>query len=692
MIEYSVSDGTCVLRLASPPVNAITFALLDELVAAIRRANADAEARGIVLTGDPSHFSAGADVNLFREIDCAEDAVKMSRVFQEAFQEVEDSPKPVAAAVSGKMMGSALELAMACHYRVCAEGTTFRMPEVNLGINPGAGGTGRLPRLVGPETALKMLLTAQTINAKQALDLGLVDAICESEALPERARSLLHTASPPRKTSQLTEKVHDATANKAAFGKANELLERGRPEVIAPLKITEAVRTGLDESFEAGLLKEQTGFAECMDTLATQNKIYLFFAARETSKVPGLADVEPARIAKAAVVGMGSMGTGIAHAFITAGVPVVVRDEDESALQGGMQRIRSSVEKRVAQGKLAEQRAERMLELLSTTTEWQEIADADLVIEAVFEDVGTKHSVLGAIEDVCRSATIVASNTSTLSLDVLAEGMQRPERLIGMHFFNPAHRMPLVEIIRRDGTADGVIATALKFAKSIGKTPVLVKNREGFLVNRIFIPYLKEAFWLLEDGATPPAIDAAMVGFGFPMGPLVLIDMAGLDILVHTDAVMRQAFPHHGEVSQVAVRLVEQGHLGQKTGSGVYKYERGDYTPHPNEAAEQLITEVQRESARAPREIAEREITGRLVLRMVNEAFHVLEEGIAQRESDIDAAMALGTGFPDFRGGVLRYARDMGIDNVLSQLERMGQELGERFSPPTLLREMKGAQ
>lgn len=691
MIDYSVSDGICMLRLNSPPVNAITFDLLGELRGAIRRADSDDAVRGIVITGDARHFSAGADVNIFRDVTCAEDAMRASRVFQEAFEEVEESGKPVVAAVAGKVMGSALELPMACHFRVCTRDAKFSMPEVKLGIVPGAGGTQRLPRLVGVAMALKMLLTGETLNAEQALSAGLVDAVCEGEALVDEAVRLLESGGAPRRTRECTDRVADTQANEAAFEKAKALLDANRSEIIAPAKIAEAVRAGLEESFEAGLRAEQTGFAECMDTLATQNKIYLFFATRETSKAQSASEVRPAEIAKAAVVGMGSMGTGIAHAMIIGGVPVIVRDEDESALQRGIGRIRSSVQKRVQQGKLSEARAASMLSLISTTTEWQDIADAGLVVEAVFEDIDVKRAAIAGIEKACPSNTIIASNTSTLSLDVLAEGMQHPERLVGMHFFNPAHAMPLVEVIRRDETPGQVIATALKFAKAIRKTPVLVKNQEGFLVNRMFIPYLKEAFWLLEEGADAPAIDAAMVEFGFPMGPLVLIDMAGIDILVHTDRVMSQAYPQQGSLSPIAVRLVEQGHLGQKTGSGVYKYEGGDYTPCAHATTERLIRDVQQGKGLGPHEVSSKEITQRLVLRMVAEVFRTLEEGLAERESDVDVAMVLGAGFPDFRGGVVKYARDLGIGNVVSQLEQLALEHGARFAPCALLRQMEGA-
>ncbi len=690
MIDYSVSDGVCVLRLNSPPVNTITLELLAELRAAVDRANADPTVGGVIITGDGRHFSAGADVNLFREITCADDAIRISRVFQEAFDALASSAKPVVAAVAGKVMGSALELAMACHFRVCAAGSRFSAPEVNLGINPGAGGTQRLPRLIGLAAALEMLLTGKPIGTDRAGELGLVDAVCEGTELCQRARGLLQSAPGPRPTRLRAEKLQDTAANAAAFARAEGLLAGVREEIIAPRKIVEAVKIGLAESYAAGLAAEQRVFAECMATPATRNRIHLFFATRAAGKLPVGKGAAPAPISTAAVVGMGSMGTGIAHALIIAGVPVVVRDEDESALAAGAGKIRKSVEKRVRGGKLAAARAEGMLDLLTTTTGWQDLGEADVVIEAVFEDVAAKRSVFEQLEAVCRPDAIIASNTSTLSLDSLTEGMRHPERLVGMHFFNPAHRMPLVEVIPAAATVGPVIAGALALAKRLSKTAVLVANREGFLVNRIFIPYLKEAFWLLGEGAEAPAVDRAMVEFGFPMGPFALIDMAGLDILVFTDRVMSRAFPAHGCLSAVATTLVARGHLGQKTGSGVYKYTRGDYTPHRNEATEQILADVRRQEGIAPRQVGPAEITERLVLRMVVEAFCAMGEQVAQRESDIDVATVLGMGFPDFRGGVLQYARQLGPADVLARLDGLAARFGPRFAPPKCLREMTG--
>jgi 3-hydroxyacyl-CoA dehydrogenase len=690
MIETTTSDGVCVLHLNAPPLNTMTFEMLDELRALIDRANADDAARGIVIIGDARHFSAGGDIHLLQEIACADDAVRLSRVFQETFQAVEDSSKPVAAAMAGRVLGGALELATACHVRVCTEQTTFRLPEVRLGINPGAGGTQRLPRLVGTEAALRMLLTAEALTAAAALELGLVDAVCEGEKLVETARDLV-LSRPVARTSERTDKIGDDAANDAAFGKAVKRLARGRAETIAPREIVACVRAGVTESFEAGLAAEQQSLVRCMATPATRNRIYLFFATRQTSKAPDLEGVAASEISTTAVVGMGSMGTGIAHALIIAGLPVIVRDEDEAALQRGAARIRKSVEKRVASGKLAQDRAEKMLSLLTTTTAWEDLAGAEIVIEAVVENVEVKRAVLSRLEAVCSDETILATNTSTISLDDLAAGMTHGERLVGMHFFNPAHRMPLVEVIRRDATAPGAIATALALAKRLRKTPVLLRNREGFLVNRVFIPYLKEAFWCVQDGADPRAVDAAMVDFGFAMGPLALIDMAGLDILALTDEVMRRAFPSHGPISPIVTRLVEAGCCGQKTGSGVYRYEKGDYTPHDSDAARRIIGDLQQEGGAAPREVGADEITERLMLRMVNEALFAAQERIAQRESDVDVATVLGMGFPDFRGGILKYARDIGIDTVAGRLDALAEQFGERFRACGLLQEMKGS-
>ena len=690
MIEYSKSDGICIVRLNNPPLNTIGFDQFEELVAAVNRANDEEDVHGIIVTGSDDYFSAGADVNIFKEIDSAEEAIRTSRIFQEAFDAVENSQKPCAAAMAGIVIGGALELAMACHFRVCTRGAKFSSPEVMLGINPGAGGTQRLPRLIGAEAALRMFLTAKPISGDQALELGLVDKVCEADELIETACELLRSGERPTVTSQRTDKISDSAANDEAFKQAQKLIEKVRPEIIAPNRIIEAVRTGIDDSYQAGLKKEQEAFAECMETLATRNKIYLFFATRKTGKVSELQAASPTKIAATAVVGTGSMGTGIAQAFAASGLAVVMIDAVKEAVEKALVRIGKSLERKVERGRMSRHRADEMLGRISTAKSWDDIAGADLVVEAVFEDVAVKRTVMSQIEAVCRDDAIIASNTSTIDLDALADNLTNPKRLIGLHFFNPAHAMPLVEVIRGEGTEPGVIATTMKLVKDIRKTPVLVKNRAGFVVNRLFIPYFKEAFQLLEDGAEPRAVDAAMVDFGFAMGPLTLIDMAGIDILALTDKQMCSAFSHHLPLSRIAASLVERGRLGQKTDAGVYKYKKGDYTPQDSDLTRSIIAGVQKETGKTARGIDADEITDRLILRMVAEAFCVVEEQIAQRESDIDVAMVLGTGFPDFRGGVLKYAHDLGIDEVIRRLESLAERFGERFRPCKFLKEDSG--
>jgi 3-hydroxyacyl-CoA dehydrogenase len=690
MIETRASDGICIVRLCAPPLNTLSFELLDQLAETVQRINRDAACRGAVVIGDSEHFSAGADVGLFRQIETANQAIETSQRFQRVFGQLEDSPKPIVAALAGTVVGGALELAAACHYRVAAADCRFRMPEVNLGINPGAGGTQRLPRLVGLEPALRMLLTGETIDAARALELGLIDAVCPADELPARAVELLADDPPPIRTSQRTDRI-SADRRGEAFEAAERMVAQARSELIAPRKILDTVRIGVEQSFANGLASEQTSFAECMDTLAVRNKIRMFFATSETSKLPELADVTPRPLERAAVIGMGTMGTGIVHALALAGMPVVALDRDSATLQSGFERIAASLDKRVKRGKLDSDRAAQILALIETTCRWEELAGADLVIESVFEDADVKAPVLYRAEELCADDAILATNTSTISLNRLAAGLRRPERLIGMHFFNPAQRMPLVEVIRQDATPPEILVTITKLAKRMRKTPVVVANREGFLVNRIFVPYLQEAFALLEDGAAPREIDDAAEQFGFPMGPLVLIDMAGIDILVDAQRVLADAISHHGRLSAVASRLVALGHLGQKAGAGVYRYEPGDFTPRPSEATARVIAEVQAEQGRTPRRIDRAEITERLVLRMVNEAFYVVQEGVARNEVDVDVAMVLGTGFPDFRGGVMKYAADTGLDSVLSRLESLNKAYGERFSPCHLLRQRKGA-
>ena len=681
MLETVIRDGLAILRLDSPPLNMLTLQLLQQLCAAVQHAVDDPGIEGIIITGGSDHFSAGADVHLFQQIRGDEDAMRLSQTFQEAFQSIEDASKPVAAALAGTVVGGALELALACHRRVAVQDARFRMPEVTLGINPGAGGTQRLPRLIGVQPALRMLLKAEVVPADLALEWGLVDTLATHGDLLDEAARCLRAHPVPVRTGQRTDMIGDAAVCEAVLQQAETSSSSDRPDWIAPQQILQAVRTGVMQTFEQGLSAERSAFARCVATRAAQNCIYSFFATRAAGKVPQLEGVSPIPVQRVGVVGMGTMGTGITHALALAGVAVVALDANPDALRRGRQRIDESLQRWVRAGRLEADRAAQLLAAIRTTTDAADLARVDLVIESAFEEVGVKRQVLRLLESICSPDTILATNTSTISLDELAAGMRRPERLVGLHFFNPAHRMPLVEIIRREGVAPSALATALSLAKRLRKTPVVVANREGFLVNRIFIPYMQEAFFLLEDGASAEAIDRAAVAFGFPMGPLVLIDMAGLDILVDAQRVLQRAFAHHGALSSIATGLVQSGALGQKSGGGVYRYDPGDIKPHPRPATDRIIADVRRASGRPLQEMGPGEITERLMLRMVNEAFYAVEEGIVQRESDVDVALVLATGFPNFHGGVLKYAHDLGLDQVVSRLLELHHRCGERFKP-----------
>jgi 3-hydroxyacyl-CoA dehydrogenase len=681
MIDYSVDHSTAYIRLDNPPLNVLSYPLLDELVASLDRAGNDASVNGIILYGSETHFTAGADVAIFRKLETDDEAIAVSKRFQDVFMAIEQSVKPVVAAVAGSVMGGALECALSAHFRVCTATTRFSLPEVNLGIVSGAGGTQRLPRTTGVAPALDMLLSGKPVSAAGAFEMGLVDAVCAPSEFLTKAAELLSSGKNIVRTSVRTDMIADSAANETAFSEAEKLLRKTPPELIARKIIIDAVKTGISSSFAEGCRKEQTGFAACMATNATCNKINLFFATRSTGKVEAYASFKPAEITTTAVIGMGSMGSGIAQAFAAAGKQVIVLDTDRGNAEKGIVKIADSMTRKINRGSMTRDKADALLKKITIADGWRDLSGADLVIEAVYEDIGLKQSILNNSEEACPPETIIASNTSTIDLDTLAQPLTHPQRLIGLHFFNPAHSMPLVEVIKRESTAPEVVASALHFAGTIKKTAILVNNSVGFVVNRLFIPYAIEAYRLLEEGADPFAVDAAMVKFGFPMGPLAIIDMTGIDILAFTDMQMHSAFPWHIPLSEIAKSLISEGMLGQKSGCGVYRYEKGNHRPLANERTVQLVKKHAETSGIPLRTFTDEEITDRLIFRLIAEGFRVVEEGIARNEQDMDVAMVLGIGFPDFRGGVLRYAREYGLKAVVDRLMQLTTDHGERYSP-----------
>ncbi len=677
-VRYNVVDHLAIVRLDHPPVNAMNLDLLGELVAAIQAANDDVAVHAAVIVGD-GQFSAGADLALFEQIASHDDAVALSATFQEAFARIENSPKPVIAAISGRALGGGVELALACHARVAADTARFAMPEVTLDITPGAGGTQRLPRLVGLENALDLLLTGRTISAEEALKIGLVDRVCRAEQLLDAAQAMAAGQQPVRRSSELELPVLPEELRAACSAAVAKHCRHA--ELVAPKQIAHAVQVGLTEGIAAGERREQQAFAQCALSHPAQNKIYLFFARRQAAKAAEAARPAAGRVKRAAVLGTGTMGTGIAQALAAGRLHVALFDSDPAALRRAIERIRTSLDRQTQRGKLSVEQAERIAGRLEAAQSLESLAGVDLVIESVPENVDLKREVLARAESVAGPQAVIATNTSTIHLERLAGALERPERLVGLHFFNPAHHMPLVEVIRHRHTGAEVVALAVSVARQARKIPVVVNNREGFLVNRVFVPYLKEAFLLLEQGAAARQIDRAMVEFGFPMGPLQLADMAGLDILAATDTVLRGAFAHHRPASRLLERLVEAGRLGQKTSSGVYQYSPGDYTPEDDPALESFLRPMRGQS-QPDMPPDSHQITVRLVFRLVVEALRVLEERLVERPADIDLAMVLGTGFPDFRGGPLRYAQQLPPGVLKRQLEQLAGRFGPRFAAP----------
>ncbi len=689
MIEYNVSDGLCFLQLNNPPHNTLSLDLLSDLRSSLGRAGGDESVTWIVMCGKESNFSTGADIHLFEAVSGHQEACEVSRRFQEAFAEVEASEKPVAVFLTGRVMGCGIELAAACHYRVCAPDAVFCMPGVNLATMPCGGGTQRLPRLVGPAMALDMLLTAGEVTSAEAKKAGLVDAICGPGEFESHLRAVFSSGTQLRNTIQITDKTSDAAGTEMALAIAEGRIGATRPEVVSPRKITDSVRAAVERSPEEGFACERESFASCMSTPAARNKIYLLLATRKAGVIHSLATVTPRPVTTIGVIGMGTVGAEVSRAIAEHGFRVTIFDEHQETLTAAIEWIGESLEKHVSAGQMTRAAAARIRGRIVDINRWDRLAEADIIIEALHEDATLKRNAVEKIESVCGEDVTIATNTSILPLDDLASVMSHGKRLIGMHFFTPAHHTPLVEIIRLSGTGTGVVAGAVHFAQSIGKTPVLVENRPGYIVSRMLVPYMKEAFRLLEEGADPRVIDGVIEGFGFPKGPLAMADAVGLDALIRADRELRNTYDHWELPSPIAMGFLDAGYSGVKSGAGVYKYRKGNPKPYDHGAAADIIRAV-REGGTAPRRnIESPEIIQRLLLRMINEAFAILGEKIVQQESDIDVASVMAGGFPDFHGGVLRYARSLGPLNIASRLSKFAQGFGRRYTPCASLKNWK---
>ena len=670
-----------VLTINNPPVNALSQHVRQGLRDGVTQAIADAAVGAIVITCAGRTFIAGADITEFGK-------PPREPGLHEVLDLIESSPKPVVAAVHGTALGGGLEVTLACHYRVGVRTARFGLPEVKLGLLPGAGGTQRLPRVVGVEKALQMIVSGDPIGADAALNHGLIDAIVDGDLTAAGvafAEKVLSERRPLKKIRDLEDALAAARGKPEVFADFRKSVARQTRGFRAPESCIKAVEAAVNLPFDAGLKRERELFLELMASPESKAQRYFFFAEREAAKIPDVPPDTPAKeIKTAAVVGAGTMGGGIAMTFANVGIPVTVVEISREPLERGLAVVRKNYEATASKGRLTAADVDKRMGLIRGTTDFGAIADADIVIEAVFEEMAVKKDVFAKLDKICKADAVLATNTSTLDVNEIAGATARPESVIGMHFFSPANVMKLLEVVRGAKTSKPVIATAMSVGRRIGKVPVLVGVCYGFVGNRMLHQRGKQAERLILEGALPQQVDKVLYDFGFPMGPFAMGDLAGLDVGWR----IRKG---RGERALIADRLCELGRFGQKTGAGYYRYEGGDRTPIPDPDVEKIILEVSREQSVQRRPISDQEILERLLYPMVNEGAKILEEKLAIRASDIDVIWVYGYGWPVYRGGPMFWADQVGLKAIKTRMLEMQHRHGDVWQPAALLSRLADA-
>ncbi len=684
IVTYAVQGHLALITLNNPPVNALSVSkgVLQRILDAIKEGEHDPNVRAFLLHGSGRAFSGGADISEFGK------PYPVGMATLPALASYMDTvTKPIVAAIHGFALGGGLELALACHFRCAVAGTQLGLPEVKLGILPGAHGTQRLPRVVGAERALDMIASGEPIGADKALELGLIDEIVKGEiaaAGVSFANRVVREGREPRKTSMLTAKLDQPAAEFFAAARARIAKEyRGYP---APLVIVDCVEAAVTLPFAKGVQKERELFEKLRATTESKALRHLFFAERQVSKIPDVPEDTPTReIKSAALIGAGTMGGGIAMNFANAGIPVKVLELNQEALDKGLGVVRKNYAGTVSKGRLTQEEMDKRMALFKGVTSYDAVKDADIVIEAVFEDMAVKKQVFEKLDKVCKPGAILASNTSTLDVNEIAAVTSRPESVLGLHFFSPANVMKLLEVVRAAKTSKETLATAMKLSKTIKKVGVVAGVCDGFIGNRMLHSYFREAGFLLEEGALPQQVDKVIEDFGFAMGPFRVSDLAGLDVGWYIRKRQAATRPAHLRYSKVADQICEMGRFGQKTGAGWYRYEAGNRTPIPDPKIEALILSASKEAGIERRAISEQEILERCMYALINTGAEILEEGIALRASDIDIVYIYGYGFPRYRGGPMFYADTVGLDKVYESVKRFHQVHGEFWKPAPLL-------
>ena len=680
LVQYERRGAVGVITVNNPPVNALSQGVRQGLADALAKGIADAGARALVLIGGGRTFIAGADIREFGKPPMPPD-------LNGVIAEYEASPKLVVAAIHGTALGGGLEVAFGCHYRCAVATGQVGFPEVKLGLLPGAGGTQRLPRLTGVEAALPLIVAGDPIPAAKAQTLGIIDEVVPGDLLDGAcafAERLAAEGKPPRKIRDMQDKVRGT--DPAVFAEFRKGLERSARGSFAPFRCVDAVEAAATLPFDEGLKRERDLFGQCMQSTQSKAQIHVFFSEREVSKIPDVPKETPVKsIAKAVVIGAGTMGGGIAMNFANAGIPVRVIEMTQEALDRGLAVVRKNYAATVEKGRLSQKDMDTRLGLIQGTLGWDAVAEADIVVEAVFEEMDVKKKVFAALDKAARGDAILASNTSTLDIDQMASATSRPGQVIGTHFFSPANVMRLLEIVRGKATSKETIATTMELARRIRKVGVLVGNCDGFVGNRMLAPYLREAEFLVEEGATPQQVDKVIYDFGLPMGPFAMGDMAGLDVGWRIRKGKEATRNRRLRYSPVADRICEMGRFGQKTGAGWYRYETGSRAPVSDPEIEALIVKTAKEQGIERRTIGDEEILKRCVYALVNEGARILEEGFALRSSDIDIIYIYGYGFPVHRGGPMFYADTVGPAAIYDDVCKLQKQHGELWQPAPLL-------
>jgi 3-hydroxyacyl-CoA dehydrogenase len=673
LVSLRRDGNVAIITIDNPPVNALRFEVRKGILDNITAARDDASVEAIVLTGAGRTFVAGADITEFGKPPQAPSLI-------EVIAAIDEVKKPTIAAVHGTPLGGGLELTMGCHFRVAAPGTRLGLPEIKLGLIPGAGGTQRLPRLVGIEKALPMILSGDPIPAKQALEIGLVDEIIEGDLVAGAvafARKVLAEKRPLVRVKDREDKLKDVRANPAKFDEIVAQSAKKTRGLHAPAAAIEAVRMTLDVPIDEAQKRERDSFIKLMQGEQSKAQRHIFFAEREAAKIPGVGkDVAPREIKRAAVIGAGTMGGGIAMNFTNAGIPVTIIETSDEALKRGMATIEKNYQTSVQRGSLKPEDMQKRLALFTPTTDLNAVRDADIVIEAVFEEMGIKKELFGKLDNIAKPGAVLATNTSYLDVNAIANMTKRVPDVVGMHFFSPANVMKLLEIVRGKDTAPDVLATAMTIGRKIGKVPVVVGVCHGFVGNRMLSARGIEAEKLLLEGALPQDVDGALTEFGFPMGPFAMGDLAGLDVGWRN----RKSL---GVRAEIADSLCEAGRYGQKTGKGFYLYEGRTAKPDPE--VETLIVDASVRLGVQRRPISKEEIIERLIYPMVNEGARILEEGIALRSGDIDVVWLYGYGFPAWRGGPMHWADTVGLAKIRDRLKELAKTSGDKRHEPAAL-------